>query len=73
MITIPVDDAVFPRRQPCPCGSGKRFKNCCEGLVRIDPIKVFAAEARQPGTIKGMADALDVEISMRNQAKGMKP
>lgn len=20
------------RRQPCVCGSGKKFKNCCEGL-----------------------------------------
>jgi uncharacterized protein YecA (UPF0149 family) len=21
--------ADFPRKQPCPCGSGKKFKRCC--------------------------------------------
>jgi hypothetical protein len=23
------------RNDPCPCGSGKKFKNCCEGKLRL--------------------------------------
>lgn len=21
-----------PRNEPCPCGSGKKYKRCCEGI-----------------------------------------
>lgn len=56
---------LFPRRAPCPCGSGKRYKNCCEGLVSIDEAKLHDTERRNPGTITRMADALDAEYERR--------
>ena len=62
MITEP----LFTRREPCPCGSGKRFKNCCEGLVTIDTAKLREAERQKPGTVAAMADALDAELERRN-------
>lgn len=61
-------DPVYPRKNPCPCGSGKKFKNCCEGIVSIDTRKLLAAEKRNPGTISGIADALDQEIERRKNA-----
>ncbi|MBI4617481.1 MAG: SEC-C domain-containing protein [Planctomycetes bacterium] len=24
------------RNDPCPCGSGKKFKNCCTGKIKAD-------------------------------------
>jgi hypothetical protein len=32
------------RRQPCPCGSGKKFKNCCIG----DPAYEVATDGAVP-------------------------
>lgn len=26
---VPVDAPKVRRNDPCPCGSGKKFKNCC--------------------------------------------
>jgi len=26
----PVESKKVPRNGPCPCGSGKKFKHCCE-------------------------------------------
>lgn len=50
---------LFPRRQPCPCGSTKKFKDCCEGSVDINADQVRAAERAEPGTIAAMLKALD--------------
>ena len=55
MITEP----LFPRRQPCPCGSGKKFKNCCEGSVRIDEDLLRKAEQTNPGTVSRMLADLE--------------
>ena len=33
------------RRQPCPCGSGKKFKACCEGDPRYEVADVVADAA----------------------------
>ena len=27
--TIKYDDRKFGRNEPCPCGSGRKFKKCC--------------------------------------------
>lgn len=43
------------RRQPCVCGSGKKFKNCCEGLspeavtARREALAKAAPAAGLPG------------------------
>lgn len=29
---------MIPRNNPCPCGSGKRFKHCCGVLEKITPL-----------------------------------
>lgn len=28
------------RNDPCPCGSGKKYKQCCEKLVKVHTFKV---------------------------------
>src|SRR6266853_1451403 len=37
------------RNDPCPCGSGKKYKRCCGAVVPINPVSVAQA-ARQCGT-----------------------
>jgi hypothetical protein len=61
--------SLFPRREPCPCGSGKRFKNCCDGIVTINVDVILAAEDRFPGLIMGMCDGLDRDMEMRVERK----
>ena len=29
------------RNEPCPCGSGKKYKNCCEKVSQVWEIPVF--------------------------------
>lgn len=59
-------EPIFPRRQPCPCGSGKRFKDCCEEMApTIDPNVLREVEAREPGTISAMISGLDAELAQR--------
>lgn len=52
---------LHPLRHPCPCGSGKRFKNCCIDEVSIDEEKIHAAEQREPGWLAAICDALDTD------------
>lgn len=56
---------VFPRRNPCPCGSGKKFKNCCEDSVRFDVTQMKRAEDNHPGTLTTMRQAIEQEIAAR--------
>jgi hypothetical protein len=35
------------RNDPCPCGSGKKFKKCC-GLTDLRPVEPVEAEAFDP-------------------------
>jgi hypothetical protein len=37
----------FPRNEPCPCGSGIKYKKCCEAKKR-EP-KKFGAQVMFPG------------------------
>lgn len=58
-------EPMFPKRHPCPCGSGKRFKNCCEGEVYVDAARIRAAEDAHPGLLRTMIEALDAEAAAR--------
>lgn len=62
---------MFPRNDPCPCGSGRKYKKCCDGVITIDPHAIFRAERRTPGYIAGMAAAIDRELKRR--ADGVAP
>ena len=41
--------ANIGRNEPCPCGSGKKYKNCCLDMHAKIKSSVKAAEARDPG------------------------
>lgn len=41
----PTDPMSAGRNDPCPCGSGKKFKRCC-GVPRPDPLAEAAARTR---------------------------
>ena len=43
------------RNDPCPCGSGKKYKRCCGAVVPINPVPV-AHGARQCGTCTACCD-----------------
>ena len=42
-------------------------KKCCGGTVWIDEQKIYAAEARNPGTLSAMIDALGQEIENKKK------
>jgi len=64
-----------PRNQPCPCGSGKRYKHCCGAKTSVvaeiantiqaaadDPVVASATEQFRQGEAfasKGLLDAID--------------
>jgi len=62
---------LFPRRQPCPCGSGKKFKDCCEKhvsgdkQVTVNEEVIFRVEHQNPGTLANMIAGLDAGIADR--------
>lgn len=39
------------RNDPCPCGSGKKYKKCCEG--RLGPKRKFQASVLSSGLSSG--------------------
>lgn len=61
------------RNDRCPCGSGSKFKKCCENSVSFDERKILAAEARNPGMIQQMIMALDQEIERRDRRSDALP
>lgn len=63
-------EPLFPRRQPCPCGSGKKFKNCCEEIApSVNPEVILRVERRHPGTLAGMIEGFDDEIKRREATR----
>jgi hypothetical protein len=54
---------MFPRNDPCPCGSGRKYKRCCDGTVSINAAAVFRAERRTPGYIAGVISAIDATVA----------
>jgi len=49
---------LFGRNDPCPCGSGKKYKKCCGAVVPLKqvPARATTAEARQCGTCTACCD-----------------
>jgi hypothetical protein len=37
-----------PRNDPCPCGSGKKYKKCCGSVIALQPVET-AARGSQKG------------------------
>jgi hypothetical protein len=52
---------LHPLRHPCPCGSGKRFKNCCVDEVSVDDHWLRAVESREPGFLAAIAAAFETD------------
>lgn len=50
------------RKQPCLCGSGKKFKNCCGNLYKTDERK-FAFEKYNEGKYKEALKACRLEVT----------
>ena len=63
------EEPLFPRRQLCPCGSGQKFKNCCEPIApSVDAQKIREVENKHPGMLAGMIAGLDAELAARERA-----
>lgn len=66
------------RNDPCPCGSGLKYKKCCAGKARVEPIptkqhylKRYRIRLKEPHEIEGIRvagrlalDTLDIAESM---------
>ena len=57
------------RNDPCPCGSGKKYKKCCGATIPVQPVEM-RAEKRQCGTCTACCDGW-VEGTIRGHE--MKP
>lgn len=47
------------RNEPCPCGSGKKFKHCC-GSPRAVPVEESASHSREVIATARVGDVLNV-------------
>lgn len=57
---------MFPRNDPCPCGSGKKYKRCCDGTVAVNPSVILRNERKHPGFIAAALQWIDAELARRN-------
>ena len=48
-------DKKISRNDPCPCGSGKKYKNCCIGKPVSKPLPFKAKLLSQPKEVDLMA------------------
>ncbi len=59
------------RNDPCPCGSGKKFKKCCEGQKKTRTFQVISSESK----VQGISSLLfkkrsqEKEISQEDEKK----
>ena len=51
------------RNDPCPCGSGKKFKKCCEGLKKTRTFQVISSESK----IQGISSVLLKKTSQEKE------
>jgi hypothetical protein len=51
------------RNDPCPCGSGKKYKNCCIGKPIRKPLPFKAKLLTQPKTVDLMARTFGDQIA----------
>ena len=47
------------RNDPCSCGSGKKFKKCCEGQKKTRTFHVMSSEAK----VQGISSLLFKKVS----------
>ena len=57
------------RNDPCPCGSGKKFKHCCEGKVQPLPASPAPAELGQLVMLFNTGRHAELESRVRPQLK----
>lgn len=60
------------RNQPCPCGSGKKYKKCCEkfGEPKINEQGILREESRNPGYISALIAFCDEKLEGVEAAEG---
>lgn len=46
------------RNDPCPCGSGKKFKKCCENKAAAKALSPERVSLKQPPTSSGKVSSL---------------
>lgn len=46
------------RNDPCPCGSGKKFKKCCESKAATKALSPGRVSLQQPPTSSGKVSSL---------------
>lgn len=56
-------DQKIGRNDPCPCGSGKKYKNCCIGVPVKKPLKFKATLLSQPKQVDLMARTFGEKIA----------
>jgi hypothetical protein len=56
------------RNDPCPCGSGRKYKHCCLDKERSAPSNSFAAPSGMPGDDFGVAGGGESAVLPREQA-----
>ncbi len=56
------------RNDPCPCGSGKKYKHCCLSVARAvnDELSDLLSE-QEFDSIEGMQAATDTLVAKQNQ------
>ncbi|NGX38823.1 MAG: hypothetical protein KR126chlam1_00136 [Chlamydiae bacterium] len=63
------------RNDPCPCGSGKKYKKCCE--ERLGPKRKFQATILSgggtPASVEGKASKISVDFFNRAAAPPEEP
>ncbi len=50
------------RNDPCLCGSGKKYKNCCLGKIESRPLEPSSAELNQLAALSNAGRHIEVEI-----------
>ena len=62
------------RNTPCPCGSGKKYKKCCEylGVPYINEQGMIEEERRNPGYIAALIAFCDERLEGNEAAEGFR-
>lgn len=63
---VPVKLGAVGGKEPCPCGSGKKYKHCC---YTKDAAAAAAAAAAAPATIPETPAAADGESAEKDEAE----
>lgn len=68
------DVSKIGRNQPCPCGSGKKYKKCCEylGVPHTNEQGMLEEERRNPGYIAALIAFCDEKLADNPAAEGFR-